>query len=207
MLFDVDGGLGGFHQSHAKNPFPHATDSALDWDAYPNGPGSTVVLRRILSHPDLKSRFINRFLVQLATNLSPTSTLRAMDSILATIREEIPRDVARWGFDPQKQDEADQAIRTFLQKRPEAIRNCMKSFFDLDSTTTLSLWAAGGTIRIEDISVGSGYSGPHYRGVPVVVEAVSPSHRPFLGWSDGVAAAKRVLVPGTDPTSLVARFE
>lgn len=207
MLFDLDGGLGGFKRAPTVNPFPHATDSALDWDAYPNGPGSTVVLRRILSHPDLKNRFLSRFLVQLATNLSPASTLRAIDSILATIREEIPRDVARWGFDPQTQDEADQTIRTFLQKRPEAIRKSMKSFFKLDSTTTVNLSAAGGTLRIEDISVGSGYSGPHFCGVPVVVEAVSPSQRPFLGWSDGVATARRVLVPGTDPASLVARFE
>ena len=64
-----------------------------------------------------------------------------------------------------------------------------------------------GAIRIEDIAVGSGYSGPHYRGLPVVVEAVSSGGRAFLGWSDGTAIARRVLVPGTDPTTLVARFE
>ena len=207
MLFDLDGGLGGFRQSHSKNPFPHATDSSRGWDDYPNGPGSNVVLRRILSHPDLKNRFINRFLVQLATNLSATSTLRAMDSILATIREEIPRDVARWEFDPQEQEIANQTIRTFLQKRPEALQKSMKSFFKLDSTTVLNLSATGGTIRIEDIAVGTSYSGPHYRGVPVVVEAVPSGGRAFLGWSDGTAIARRVLVPGTDPTTLVARFE
>ncbi|HQF55585.1 MAG TPA: CotH kinase family protein [Fibrobacteria bacterium] len=207
MLFDLDGGLGAFSGSYTKNLFPFVADSSLGWDEYPNGRGSNVFVRRIFGRKVLRDRFINRFLVQLATNLSPTTTLRAMDSIVGSISSEVPRDVARWKFSASKQTQQDGVIRTFLQKRPETIIGQMKNFFKLDSTTTLSLSATGGTIRIEDIAVGSGYSGPHYRGLPVVVEAVSSGGRAFLGWSDGTAIARRVLVPGTDPTTLVARFE
>lgn len=206
MLFDLDGGLGSFSGSYTKNLFPFLADSSLDWDEYPNGRGSNVFARRIFGRKVLRDRFINRFLVQLATNLSPTATLRAMDSIVASIAPEVPRDVARWKFSASKQTQQDGVIRTFLQKRPETIVNQMKSFFKLDSTTVLNLSATGGTIRIEDIPVGASYSGPHYRGLPVAVEAVSPGGS-FLGWSDGVSAARRILVPGTDPNTLVARFE
>lgn len=207
MLFDLDGGLGAFSGTYTNDLFPFVADSSLGWDEYPNGRGSNVFARRIFGRKVLRDRFINRFLVQLATNLSPAATTRAMDSIMASISSEVPRDVARWQFSAAKQTQQDGVIRTFLQKRPEAIVSQMKAFFDLDSTTTLSLSATGGTIRIEDIPVGSSYSGPHYREVPVAVEAVSSSGRAFLGWSDGVATTKRVLVPITGQTSLVARFE
>lgn len=204
MLFDLDAGLSG---SSTTNPFRFALDSTLEWDAYPNGAGSNVILRRIASNPALRFRFVNRFLVQLATNLSPSSTLRAMDSITGTLSKDAPRDIARWNFDNQDREEADATIRNYLERRPASIRKSMQSTFKLDSLKTLSIGVAGGTLLVEGIDVGSALDAQFFKGVPIAIEAKGRPGAVFKGWSDGWPAPGRILTPGTDPWSLVAQFE
>lgn len=206
MLFDLDGGIGGFGGSYTKNPFPYAVDSSTGWDDYPNGPGSNVVLRRILTRPALRDRFLNRFLVQLSTNLAPENSIRIMDSVTASIRSEIPRDVRRWNLSETDQTSHERIMRNFLLNRPTWVRTAMKSFFKLDSLQPISVSATGGTLRIDGMEVGASYAGSHFRSIPIVLEALGEGGAVFAGWSDGVATSRRVLTPGTPATELVAVF-
>jgi len=206
MLFDLDAGLGSFGGAYSKDPFPYAVDSTLGWDDYPNGPGSNVVLRRILSRPVLRDRFINRFLVQLATNLSAANSVRIMDSVTASIKEEIPKDVARWKLKTTDMASQDALIHNFLQKRPDVIKIRMKGFFGLEPLQNLTISATNGSILVEDMGVGSTYSGQHFRSVPVSLEAVGRAGTVFTGWSDGVTTTRRILTPGSTPVNLVANF-
>jgi len=206
MLFDLDAGLGSFGGTVSKNPFPFAVDSSLGWDDYPNGPGSNVVLRRILTRPALRNRFLNRFLVQLATNLSAQNSARVMDSVTASIQAEIPKDVARWELDADRLASQDKVIHNFLLKRPDVLRGHMKTFFKLDSLQNVSLSATGGTLLVEGMNVGSFYAGQHFRSIPVTLEAVGASGSVFTGWSDGISTSRRILTPGESPVSLVANF-
>lgn len=206
MLFDLDGGIGGFGGNHAKNPFPYAVDSSLDWDAYPNGPGSNVVLRRLLTRTSLRHRFINRFLVQLATNLSPENSLRVLDSVTASIQAEIPKDVKRWALRPTDQVAHDRIMRDFLLHRPTSLRDHMKTFFQIDSLQSLSVSVVGGSLQVEGMDVGPSYTGSHFRTIPLALEVFGKSGAVFTGWSDGVKTRRRILVAGTPATNLVAVF-
>lgn len=206
MLFDLDAGLGSFGGPYSRNPFTHAVDSSLGWDDYPNGTGSNVVLRRILTRPVLRNRFLNRFLVQLATNLSPQNSIPIMDSVTASIQAEIPKDVKRWDLSSSTMATTDNAIHTFLQKRPAALMEHMRTFFKVDSLQSVTLSAPGGAILVEGMGAGPTYIGRHFRSIPVSIEAVAKSGKVFTGWSDGVSTASRMLVPGTEPEILIANF-
>lgn len=206
MLFDLDGGLGGFGGAYTKNPFPYAVDSSLAWDDYPNGPGSNVVLRRILTRAALRDRFINRFLVQLATNLAPENSVRILDSVTSSLQAEIPKDVKRWSLSDATQASHDKIIRTFLLNRPTTLRNHMKTFFKLDSLQNISISVSGGTLLVDGMDVGGSYSGSHFRSIPISLEAIGKGGAVFAGWSDGVKTARRVLLPGIPAGNLVATF-
>ncbi|MBK8801276.1 MAG: CotH kinase family protein [Fibrobacteres bacterium] len=206
MMFDMDFGLGSLGGDHTEDPFTRLVDSSLEWDAYPNGQGSTVIARRILGRKVLRDRFINRMLVQMATNLSPAVALRAYDSMRTYLGSEVDLDVKRWNLKPADLATADGEIRTFLSHRAPSLRETMATVLGLDAQQPVALSAPGGSIRIEDIPVGEAYAYPHYSGIPIQVEAVSATGREFQDWSDGVTSAKRTVTPGTNSVNLVARF-
>lgn len=206
MMFDMDFGMGSYGGDHTEDPFTRMIDSSKDWDAYPNGQGSTVIARRIFGRKVLRDRFLNRMLVQMATNLSARTALRAYDSMRTHLGPEVDLDAARWSLEPAKLAKADGDIRRFINNRGPAVRESMGIVFGLGAQQQISLSAPGGSLLIEDMPVGEAYDYSHFSGVPIQVEALSASGRTFQDWSDGVTTAKRTVTPGADTVSLVARF-
>lgn len=202
MLFDLDGGLGGF--SGDVDMFSFLGDSTVVVD-YPNGPRSTVFFRKLSANPAWRARFIHRFCVLLATNFSSTRALAALDSMQAEHAAEKERDRARWQISATTQTRAETKLRSFLQRRPAAVLADMQAWYGLGDTAAVSLSADGGVLDVEGLSVGAAYRGVHFEGVPVRLEARSAG-KVFDGWSDGVADPVRVVVPGPEGVSLVARF-
>ncbi|MBK9578214.1 MAG: CotH kinase family protein [Fibrobacterota bacterium] len=206
MMFDMDFGMGSNGGDHTEDPFTRMIDSSKDWDSYPNGQGSTVIARRIFGRKILRDRFLNRMLVQMATNLSPQAATRAYDSMRTYIGSEVDLDVKRWSVDPAKLTSADAEIRQFINNRGSSLRETMGTVFALEAPRSLSLSAPGGSLLIEDMPVGESYAYFHFPGVPIQVEAVGKSGSTFQDWSDGVTSARRTVTPGADSVSLVARF-
>lgn len=202
MLFDLDGGLSGF--SGENDMFAFLGDSTVQ-TPYPNGPRSTVFFRRLSANPAWRARFANRLCVMLATNFAPEKAVAALDSMQATLAQEIERDIDRWNLDSDYISRVEGRIRSFLQRRPAAVLRDMRAWYGFGDAVTISLAAEGGIIHVEGFDIGSGYQGTHFEGLPIRLAAKSPG-RFFEGWSDGVLAAERTVIPGPDGVELTARF-
>lgn len=203
VLFDVDGGLAGF--SGNQDMFDFLGDSSVV-EEYPNGPRSTALFRRLSGNATWRNRFVNRLCVLLATNFSTARATAVYDSMLAAIAPEVPRDQARWGFSSTSTTAQTNAIRRFLQTRPQQVRRHMDAWYGLGDSVHVSLSAPGGSILVDGLSVGSGYVGTHFSGVPVTLVAVPPAGGSFAGWSDGVASAVRTFVLPDSALALTAAF-
>jgi len=203
MLFDVDGGLGGF--SGTVNMFEFLGDSSVV-DDYPNGPRTTALFRRLSGNASWRARFVNRTCVLLATNFSALRATAVYDSMLAEIATEVPRDQARWGLASTSTKAEETKIRQFLQKRATQTRRHMKNWYGLGDSIQVSLSAAGGAILVDGLDVGASYVGGHYAGVPIRLKAAGVAGRIFAGWSDGVVASERVLVLPDSNLNLTATF-
>jgi len=202
MLFDLDGGLGGF--SGELDMFAFLGDSTVVED-YPNGPRSTAFFRKLSGNPQWRARFVHRFCVLLATNFSPTRAIAVFDSVQAAHAAEKARDRARWSLSLSSQTRADTRLRSFLQRRPADVLGHMQAWYALGDTAAVALSAEGGAVEVEGLAVGASYRGVHFEGVPMRLEAKSAG-RVFAGWSDGETSPVRVVVPGPEGVALVARF-
>lgn len=202
MLFDLDGGVGGF--SGERNMFAFLGDSTVVSD-YPNGPRSTVFFRKLSANPAWRSRFANRLCVLLATNFSAERAFAALDSMQADLSGEYDRDAKRWGLSAPWRTTSDAKIRAFLRNRPPAVLTHMQAWYKLGDTAKVALASEGGRIAVEGYDLGSSYRGIHFEGLPMRVEARSTG-RTFEGWSDGELSPERVIIPGPEGIDLSARF-
>lgn len=202
MLFDLDGGVGGF--SGERDMFAYLGDSTVTSD-YPNGLRSTVFFRRLSANPVWRARFANRLCVLLATNFAPERTLAALDSMQADLAGEADRDLARWGLSRSYRTTSDAKIRSFLRRRPASVLSQMKAWYRLGDTAQVALACEGGRIALEGYDLGTGYRGVHYEGLPIRITARA-SGKVFEGWSDGEMAPERVVIPGPEGVELTARF-
>jgi hypothetical protein len=202
MLFDLDGGLGGF--SGERDMFAFLGDSTVVGD-YPNGPRSTVFFRKLSTNPAWRARFANRLSVLLSTNFSTERALAVLDSMQAEHAAEKVRDAARWDLSLSAQTSADARLRTFLRRRPAQVRSNMRRWYGFGDTAKVSLAAEGGAVFVEGYDLGASYAGVHFEGLPIRLEAKAPG-RTFAGWSDGETAPERIVVPGPAGIDLIAHF-
>lgn len=202
MLYDLDGGLGGFCGS-SQDMFAFLGDST-GVDEYPNGPRATVFFRRFSANASWKARFVHRLDALLSTDLSATRALAAFDSIESVLASEVGRDAARWGLDPSVLAAQRGSTRTFLARRPAQIHEQMRRWFALGDTATVRVVVQGGRLHLEGLDMGSTYAGTHVQGVPL--QLVAKGAGDFAGWSDGVASAEREVVLGPEGLALEASF-
>gem|GEM_PF-1431882 len=202
MLFDLDGGLGGF--SGEENMFEFLGDSTVVAD-YPNGPKHTVFFRKLSANPVWRARFVNRLCVMLATNFAPERAIAVLDSMQGTLAQEIKWDIARWNLSTNRISRIKTEVNDFLQRRPAAVLADMQAWYGLGDTVNIVLTSEGGTIDVEGFDVGRAYQGVHFEGVPIRLLARAPG-KVFEGWSDGVLSAERILVAGPEGVGLSARF-
>jgi len=203
MLFDLDAGLGGF--GGERDMFAFLGDSTVTAD-YPNGPRSTVFFRKLSRNPTWRARFVNRLSVLLATNFTPKRAVAVLDSMQAAHGKEKERDRLRWDLSESEQNAADADLRSFLERRPEAVLSQMRAWYGLGEPVQVVLAAEGGKVAIEGFDLGKAYRGTHFEGVPIRIQAKTAGTS-FIGWSDGELSPERVITPGPEGVDLVARFK
>jgi hypothetical protein len=85
---------------------------------------SVVLLRRLLTSPVFKARFVERFAWHLEHTFAPERVLPLLDAAVEELRPEMPAQVARWG-QPQSMEAWEMylaQLRETLNQRPAAMR-------------------------------------------------------------------------------------
>ncbi len=221
FLYDTDFGLGAYYADPAKDTL--AVALAADGTGWPNPPWSTELFRLMMTSDQFRQIFVSRYADLLNTSFHPSSTVPLLDAMAGAIAHQIPRQDDRWGtwvgvddtnkMDPKAYDDELARIEDWLELRPAFAREHLAANLGLAGTWELSLDAepaGSGTFTLTAVTVGDGFTGTYFQGIPVTVTAVPAAGHNFVGWTGAD-------VPATDPTvtldsagaaiGLVAHFE
>lgn len=208
FIYDTDFGLGNTYSEYTNNIFEFATNTEGSADGWPNGPNSTLLLRRLLENYNFRLAFINRMTTLLSMNFETSRVNARINTLMSAISAEISRDQKRWGHSSSHMDRELNAIRTFVKNRPGVVAREMQEFFNLSETTSVTLSVnGGGSILVHDLPIDKyPITVNFFKGTPVVVSAEPNPGKIWMGWDDGVVDPVRVVDPGEIP-SLTAVFK
>jgi len=214
MVYDLDFTFGGNAEGqYYTNTLEQATaTNGPDW---PNPPWATLILRKLLENNEFKNEFIQRFAVHMNTTYELTHVLSVIDSMAATIANEIPRHKIRWvksitmGKDWNVNVEV---MRTFAAKRGENMRTFIAQKFGLAGVTPFTVKRnnpSWGKIFAHGIELQNNDStNIFFKNIPLKLKAASlPGYR-FVKW-EGITdtTAPEIIVIPKDSASITALFE
>jgi hypothetical protein len=201
----MDFGFGNEYSKFKNNIFEFAT--AEDGDDWPNGPASTLLLRRLLENADFKSAFINRMPVLLATNFEKSRLLARINAMMSEIQSEVAKDQKRWSLNASHMSGQLEKMKTFATTRQAVIMSELSEYFGLGTAVNVTLSVSGaGTILVHDLPLDrSSVTVSFFKGTPVKLTAKSNGGS-FSGWSDGVKEETRIIDP-EKMTTLTANFK
>lgn len=205
FIYDMDFGFGNEYSEFKNNIFEFAT--AEDGPDWPNGPASTLLLRRLLENENFKTAFINRFPVLLAMNFEKSRLLARINAMMGEIESEISRDQRRWNLNASYMNGQLNKIKTFAGTRQDVILSEMAEFFGLGEVIKVTFSVSGsGKILVHNLPLDrSSMTISFFRGMPVTITA-QENGGTFTGWSDKVTEKTRTIMP-EDVNSLTANFK
>ncbi|HQF69853.1 MAG TPA: CotH kinase family protein [Promineifilum sp.] len=200
MLYDMDAAFGRTTKGYNNNTFKFAA-AKTGKRAY-----NALVLRRLLLSPEFKAEFGQRFMAHLNTTYAPARVRGIIDDMAAAIAPQMPAQVARWAK-PRSvafwQSEVGR-LRVFADQRPGYLTGFLNTFLGAPGTAALTVNhnAAQGRVLVAGVDVPGNYSGPHFRGLPVRLQAVPAAGYIFVQWAETgeTNAAVAVVLSGAAAT-------
>lgn len=127
MVYDMDWA---FFRTHAYKNF--INNHCLD----PYGHGAANfkndIIRKLLENDEFRDLFISRYCWHLNNTFEPERCVAILDQLADSIRDEVPRNAAKWGGPkPARWEGNIDFIREFLQKKPEVAKEHLMSSFNL----------------------------------------------------------------------------
>ncbi|MCK5148127.1 CotH kinase family protein, partial [bacterium] len=230
VLLDMDYGFGFtkdegtyyFSSFYTNNTLELAVSAQGTWSE--NHPASTFVFRMLIENEKFKNEFIQRFAGYLNTTLHEDRVLYIVDSLKTQIFTEMPLHIDRWDDNPEELlygdpsipdmdtwQEAVELMRQFAINRPSHQRQHIIDFFNLNGTAKLTLNISDsdhGRVLISNIDMEDGYSGPHYRDVPIQFKAIPNVGYRFVRWQGlSSSTSDSISVVMTGNASITAMFE
>lgn len=221
FLYDTDFGLGAYHADPANDTL--AVALAPDGAGWPNPPEATEPFRLLMGSAQFRQIFASRYADLLNTAFDPSSTLPLREAMADRIADQIPRQEDRWGnwvgpsdvnkMDPKAYGDELELLDEWLELRPAYARQHVVENLGLAGTWELSLDAqpaGGGTFTLTAVTVGDGFTGTYFQGIPVTVTAVPAPGYTFVGWTgvDGAPTDATITLDSAgEAMGLVAHFE
>lgn len=207
FIYDTDFGFGNNSSEFHNNIFEFATNTEGDPGGWPNGPNSTLLLRRLLENSGFRLAFVNRMVTLLSMNFETSRVTARINTLMSAVSAEITRDQKRWGLSASHMERELENIKAFAKYRPMDLMDELKEFFKLESNSAITLSVdGGGLIYVHGLPIDKyPMKIPFFEGVPVTISAVPNAGHLWAGWSDGVQEPTRVINP-LEMSSLKAIF-
>ncbi|MBN2000128.1 CotH kinase family protein [candidate division KSB1 bacterium] len=217
LLYDTDHSFG--MRLFIPN-FHYAPDAYLDntiayyleenGPSWPNPPESTFLFRKILENRAFRNLFITKLADYLNVHFDPNVTLPVFDNVIAQIKTEMRKHLARWDGSYSIWNRNIEVVEDFLVERPDYLRDHIVEEFHLGGLAELKLDirpANSGQIRVNSIFLKNAWSSLYFEDVPVQLEAIPVAGYSFIDWQpDGEKSRLRTLTLLSD-MSITANFE
>lgn len=131
VLYDVDAGF--FEEDFDMLSYVTNSDSTTE---LPNPPSSTLLFRSLLSNEEFSSQFISRYADILNNEFRSEEMINKLDALSGAYGPEISSHIDRWNYPASVsswEDDLEENLRLFLEKRPCFVRNSIMTFFSLDT--------------------------------------------------------------------------
>ncbi|MEY4692015.1 MAG: hypothetical protein RIT19_2340 [Verrucomicrobiota bacterium] len=216
------------------NMFAFLTAGTGTGTGWPNEGGRTLMLRRLLTNPGVRTRFIQRCADLLNGPFREERVEATIRSMAAVIRPEIPRHLQRWSFaELQKRgygkpyqaeyepftlatwEKNLDSLSDFARRRPAKLRqDCLDHFGLKQGVSGLqveTLPAGAGQVRLNrSVAAAAPWVGTFFRDVPVEATVIpSPGFRVigWSGWGREVPQARWEFEPPPGTNTLTVRLE
>lgn len=172
------------------------------------------IMRRVVSHPDFKARFAQRFAAHLASTFAPPRLIAIVDRLEAELAAEVPRHAARWGpeggMTVKSRTDSLQGVRAFAQQRPEGALAEYARNLSLSGTHVLTLLkdaSNGGKVLVNRVPVPPGPV-RLFANLPFELSAEPAPGFKFAGWSGAVESTGTAPITHTliGDAALTAHF-
>lgn len=196
FIYDTDFGFGSGMGAYKNNIFEFAT--AEDGEPWPNGPASTLLLRRLLENPGFKIAFINRMTTLLSMNFESARVSSRIEKLMGDIESEINRDMGWWDHNESWFRKQLNNIKSFAKERPGVVLSELQEFFALGDVVPVTLNTSGnGGVAVHGLVLDrASMTINFFEDIPVEITAVPNAGGVFVQWSDGVTENTRTIVPG-----------
>ena len=139
---------------------------------------------KLMDNKQFKIDLINRVADFINSYFLPDKVNFMLDSLKNIISPEIENDKTRWGSSFNWESNVD-AMRNFLNQRPETLISQIKTFFSINNAFNLQLKIKGkGKIVINSLSIKDTiWDGTYFENIPVKITALPDKGYMFEKWS------------------------
>ena len=220
MFFDLDAttNYGEWSLSNAHDrTLGHAL--APNGPVWPNGPESTLFLRKLLENDDFRHEFIQRMCTYIELVFTPARANQVTDRIQSQLEPLMQRHIWRWwnaywdlgGGNPSGGSINNwkayiNRFKQFFVDRPGHLYTHFADEFDLDDQVELSFNVTAETpgkvvLHENDYDLPFQYTGTYFVGVPIRIKAIPKAGYTFWKWAEtGDPSPELRYIPNTNKT-------
>ncbi len=145
---------------------------------------ANVLFRNLAKNVNFQYALANRFADRMNNEFLPKNVNYLVDSLYGNIKTEISYHNQRWG----KGNNDGNGMKEFAKKRPDNMRNHLRSHFKVGSDVKLKVDvndAKAGYIEVNSLTIKKlAWSGTYFKNVPVSIRAIARPGYAFSHWED-----------------------
>ena len=194
ILWDTDQAfnlIGSADHSHATLKWASRDEPRPDLQFREPGDGSwlwsTFILRRLFENDEFVALFCNQYADFLNTIFDDGNLGSMARKIEASIEDEMPREMKRWGVSDQGTWRRNiDRVHRFLQYRDTEMASQIANRFQLGGLAKLTLTPSTGpgTVQINSLKPTLPWTGTYFEDNPITLKAIPDPGHSFAGWSD-----------------------
>lgn len=211
IIFDLDFGFNLYETTGQSEDHIYYIFSGVETRPGSNPPWSTLLPRKLVENPKIKTMFVNLVADLLNTNFKSNRVLNYINDFANHISAEGIKHRQRWGINQFTYTSHIDRMKTFAEERPAYLRGFIRNFFESGSDGFLRISnSEGGKVKLNSIYIDNPettWSGIYFMNNPVTLKAIPKQGYKFAGWSGDVNSTEdSITVSVSRSTNIKANF-
>ena len=205
-----------------SNTLDHATTTG--GPTWPNGPQSTLFLRKLLENPTFQSEFIQRVCSYIQLVFASSRADAIVQRIQSQLEPQMERHISRWnnnfwewgGSNPSGGSVAAwknfiNNFKQFFEERPDFMYSHVAGYFGLDDRIELTINYDAETpgevvFHSNNFKIPYQYQGSYFSGVPIRILAIPKPGYTFLKWKETEETDPEIFYTAVENDTLTPLF-